>query len=142
MLLSSSFLFSPANRAEKTPGWPSRESTQMPESSAIAGRFVCLDANLALIKAFSILLSNKENSARYGRQDIIIDEYTIGENPILLYWSMDEHGNVIDGGIDIEYTPGTVVSLYCPNNIIYFRFLSSYNELYFAERMNTVPLWN
>ena len=76
-----------------------------------------------IIKAFSMLLANRDNRVHYGRQDIIIDEYSIGENPILLYWSMDDHGNIIDGGIELYYVPGTVVSIYCPNNIIYFRFL-------------------
>ena len=63
--MSSSFLFSPANRAEKTPGCPSRESTQSPESSAIAGKFVSLDANLALTKAFSM------NVLKGSAQDLI-----------------------------------------------------------------------
>ena len=74
-LLSSSFLFPPANRAEKTPGCPLRESTQSPESSAIAGKFVCLDANLALTKAFSINVlkgSSQDSTPKYDCGIILI----------------------------------------------------------------------
>lgn len=66
------------------------------------------------------------------------------EGPIkVMYWTMNDEGEMIDGGIVSNYNPaeGAFVSVYMPpesDGVLYYRFLSYKNDMSFCEKTSFV----